>query len=56
MAAAADPRRSSTGTALMDEAAARQADDRAADAGESAWESEGGRGLPPVARVASTAA
>lgn len=56
MAAAADPRRSSAGTALMAEAAAWQADDRAADTGETVWESEGGRSLPPVARVASTAA
>lgn len=56
MAAATDPRRSSTGTALMTEAATRQAEDRAADSGETVWESEGGRSLPPVARVASTAA
>lgn len=56
MAAAADPRRSSTGTALMDEAAARQPRGRVPEAGESVWESEGGQGLPPVARIAGTAA
>jgi hypothetical protein len=56
MAAAADPRRSSTGTALMDEAAARQPRRRVPEAGESVWESEGGQGLPPVARMAGTAA
>jgi len=49
MAAAVDPRCSSAGTALMDEAAAWCPDDRAAEVGETVWESEGGCGLPPVA-------
>lgn len=56
MAAAADPQRTSTGSALMDEAAARQPDDRPADAGETRWESEGGRDLRPTAYPATTAA
>jgi uncharacterized protein DUF5994 len=56
MAAAADPRRTVTGSALMDEAAARHPDDRGAEAGETVWESEGGRALLPLARAAGAAA